>query len=37
VTGQKKVVDIDKYYDPVRLRPIYESFTHKPFFIVTSD
>ena len=37
VTSQKKVVDIDKYYDPERLRPLYKSFTHKPFFIVTSD
>jgi len=37
VTSQKKVVNIDKYYDPVRLRPLYKSFTHKPFFIVTSD
>ena len=37
VTSAKKVVDIDKYYDAERLRPLYKSFTHKPMFIVTSD
>jgi 6-phosphofructokinase len=37
VTSAKKVVDIDKYYDAERLRPLYKSFAHKPMFIVTSD
>ena len=37
VTSMKKVVDLDKYYDRERLRPLYKSFSHKPFFIVTND
>ena len=37
VTSVKKVVDIDKYYDSQRLRPLYKSFAHRPMFIVTSD
>ncbi len=35
VTSDKKVVDVNKYYDTDRLRPIYE-FDHKPLFIMTS-
>lgn len=37
VTSTKKVVDVDKYYDRERLRPLYKSFSHKPFLLVTSD
>ncbi len=37
VTSHKKLIDIDKYYDRERLRPLYNSFLHKPFFIVTND
>jgi 6-phosphofructokinase 1 len=37
VTSTKKVVDVDKYYDRARLRPIFKSFNQKPFFLVTSD
>ncbi len=37
VTSTKKVVDVDKYYDHDRLRPLYKSFHHKPLFIMTSD
>lgn len=37
VTSMKKVVDLDKYYDRERLHPLYKSFSHKPFFIVTND
>jgi 6-phosphofructokinase len=37
VTSVKKVVDVDKYYDPERLRPLFKSFSRKPFFIMTSD
>ncbi len=37
VTSMKKVVDVDKYYDPDRLRPLYTSFHHNPMFIMTSD
>jgi ATP-dependent phosphofructokinase / diphosphate-dependent phosphofructokinase len=36
VTGTKKHVDVDKYYSPDRLRPIYD-FHDKPLFIMTSD
>ena len=37
VTGHKKVVDVDKYYNTDRLRPKYESFHRQPTFIMTSD
>ena len=37
VTSTKKMVDVDKYYDRERLRPLYKSFTQKPLFIMTSD
>ena len=37
VTGTKKLVDVDKYYNTDRLRPIYESFQRQPLFIMTSD
>jgi 6-phosphofructokinase len=37
VTSMKKAVDVDKYYDRDRLRPLYKSFHQKPLFIVTSD
>jgi 6-phosphofructokinase 1 len=37
LSGPKKVVDVDKYYDRERLRPLYKSFHQKPFFIVTND
>lgn len=37
VTGHKKVVDVDKYYNIERLRPKYESFHRLPTFIMTSD
>ncbi len=37
VTGRKKVVDVTKYYNTERLRPIYESFARQPLFIMTSD
>jgi ATP-dependent phosphofructokinase / diphosphate-dependent phosphofructokinase len=36
VTGTKKHVDVEKYYEPDRLRPIYD-FRDKPLFIMTSD
>ena len=36
VTSKKKVVDVDKYYDRERLRPLYKSFHQKPLFIMTS-
>ena len=37
VTGQKKIINVDKYYNIERLRPKYESFMHQPLFIMTSD
>jgi 6-phosphofructokinase 1 len=37
VTGQKKIINVNKYYNIERLRPKYESFMHQPLFIMTSD
>ncbi len=37
VDGQKKLVDVEKYYNVERLRPKYETFMCKPLFIMTSD
>ncbi len=37
VTGHKKVVDVQKYYDAERLRPRYETLLRQPLFIMTSD
>jgi ATP-dependent phosphofructokinase / diphosphate-dependent phosphofructokinase len=37
VTSMKKVVDVDKYYNRERLRPLYKSFARKPFFIFSGD
>ncbi len=37
VTGRKKMVDVGKYYNTKRLRPIYESFLRQPLFVMTSD
>jgi 6-phosphofructokinase 1 len=36
VTTEKKVVDVSKYYNTERLRPIY-NFDGAPLFIMTSD
>lgn len=36
VTGPKKMVDIQRYYNTDRLRPIYD-FARQPIFIMTSD
>jgi 6-phosphofructokinase 1 len=36
VTSEKKVVDVPKYYNTERLRPIYD-FDRAPLFIMTSD
>jgi 6-phosphofructokinase len=36
VTSEKKVVDVKKYYNTERLRPIY-NFDQAPLFIMTSD
>ena len=37
VTGSKKVVNVDQYYNTERYRPKYESFEMKPMFIMTSE
>ncbi|MFQ5605998.1 MAG: 6-phosphofructokinase [bacterium] len=37
VTKSKKMVDVHKYYNVERLRPIYESFMRQPWFLITSD
>jgi 6-phosphofructokinase 1 len=37
VVSRKKLVDVDKYYDRDRLRPLYKSFHQKPLFIMTSE
>jgi 6-phosphofructokinase 1 len=37
VASYKKIVDVHKYYNIDRLRPIYESFESKPLFIMASD
>ena len=36
VTGRKKVVDVARYYNADRMRPIYD-FHRQPIFIMTSD
>ncbi len=36
VTGRKKVVDVERYYNTDRMRPIYD-FHRQPIFIMTSD
>jgi len=37
VTGVKKTLNVDKYYNKERLRPNYASFEMRPLFIMTSD
>ncbi|MFQ5569212.1 MAG: 6-phosphofructokinase [Rhodothermales bacterium] len=37
VHGPHKVVDVAKYYNTERLRPLYKTFNNKPLFIMTSD
>lgn len=37
VTSRKKMVDVPKFYNTDRLRPIYERFEAQPLFIMTSD
>ena len=37
VTSRKKVVDVGKFYNTVRLRPKYTRFEGAPVFIMTSD
>ena len=37
VTSRKKVVDVDKFYNIDRLRPLYKKIEARPLFIMTSD
>lgn len=37
VTGSKKIVDVSKYYNPDRLRPMYRSLMQQPLFIMTGE
>jgi 6-phosphofructokinase len=37
VTGSKKVVNVEEFYNTERYRPKYESFEMKPLFIMTSE
>ena len=36
VVGEKKVVDVEHFYETDRLRPKYTTFADKPLFIMTS-
>jgi ATP-dependent phosphofructokinase / diphosphate-dependent phosphofructokinase len=37
ITGTKKVVNVNQFYNTERYRPKYESFEMKPLFIMTSE
>jgi 6-phosphofructokinase 1 len=37
VTSQKKVVDVERFYNAKRLRPKYETVSGKPLFIMASE
>ncbi len=37
VTSQKKVVNVDEYYNTERLRPHYHNFQMKPFFLMAAE
>jgi ATP-dependent phosphofructokinase / diphosphate-dependent phosphofructokinase len=37
VTGSKKIVNVEQFYNTDRYRPKYESFEMKPMFIMTSE
>jgi 6-phosphofructokinase 1 len=37
VTGSKKIVNVEQYYNTDRYRPKYESLEMKPMFIMTSE
>ncbi|REJ88513.1 MAG: ATP-dependent 6-phosphofructokinase [Planctomycetota bacterium] len=37
ISGVKKVVDVERYYNRERLRPSYNSFLSLPLFIMASD
>jgi 6-phosphofructokinase 1 len=37
VTSYKKKVDVDRFYDTSRYRPLYKNFADKPLLVMTSD
>jgi ATP-dependent phosphofructokinase / diphosphate-dependent phosphofructokinase len=37
VTSTKKLVNVEKYYNTDRLRPLYHTFQMQPFFFMTSE
>ncbi len=37
IVGRKKVIDVAKYYNTERLRPIYKTFSGHPLFVMASD
>jgi 6-phosphofructokinase 1 len=37
VSGEKKILDVDRYYDVARLRPQYRSFKGQPMLIMGWD
>jgi 6-phosphofructokinase 1 len=37
VVSYKKHIDVEKYYDRERLRPLYKNFYKKPFLILSAD
>jgi hypothetical protein len=37
VTSRKKVVNVERDYDPQRLRPTYADFEGKPLFHITAE
>jgi len=37
ISGRKKVVDVARFYNTERFRPIYETFNRAPLFIMTGD
>jgi 6-phosphofructokinase 1 len=37
VTSRKKIVKVEKYYNPERLRPKYKTFREQPLFLMTSE
>jgi 6-phosphofructokinase 1 len=37
ISGRSKVVDLERYYSPDRLRPLYKTFSQQPLFFMTGD
>jgi len=37
VTSSKKTVNVERYYNKERLRPVYPDFEMQPLFIMASD